>query len=204
MGSKEHDECTKKLAPKVERIWVYFLFYLFSLFHFQTAAATAAFPNLGQPCGHRGPDQILARTVLPDETSPQAPWPAVVYLPGITPLMSLSGLTQFFCVMYRISFFAASNCWVAISHRRDSGNILQRHKGNGWMASNLFHCSYVLSGQSGWALVRGEPWWPDPCLASSQASWNGTSRWKQWIVLWSECWFLYPQMKSYNKIYFKL
>lgn len=46
--------------------------------------------------------------------------------------MSLSGLMQFFCVKCRISFFEASNCWVAISHRRDSGKILQRH--SGWLS----------------------------------------------------------------------
>lgn len=111
----------RKLAPRVEIIAVDF--------HSQTSAATAAIPNLCKPCGYRNIEQTLARTGVLDKTSPQAPWSAAVYLPGITPLMSLSGLTQFFCVMYRINFFADSNCWVAISHRRDSGKILQRHKG---------------------------------------------------------------------------
>lgn len=111
----------RKLAPRVEIIA--------ADFHPQTSAATAAIPNLCKPCGYRNIEQTLARTGVLDKTSPQAPWSAVVYLPGITPLMSLSGLTQFFCVMYRISFFADSNCWVAISHRSDSGKILQRHKG---------------------------------------------------------------------------
>lgn len=138
----------RKLTPRVERISVDI--------HSQTSAATAVVPNLCKPCGHRNINQTLARTGILDKISPQAPWSAVAYLPGITPLMSLSGLTQFFCVMYRINFFADSNCWVAISHRRDSGNILQRHKGNTWMASILsilFHFNYVSSGKSGWILV---------------------------------------------------
>ena len=46
--------------------------------------------------------------------------------PGMTPLMSLSGFMWFFCVKCRISFFADSNWWVAMSHLRDSGKILQR------------------------------------------------------------------------------
>ena len=49
--------------------------------------------------------------------------------PGITPLMSLSGFMRFFCVKRRISFFADANWWVATSHRRDSGKILQRDGG---------------------------------------------------------------------------
>lgn len=48
--------------------------------------------------------------------------------PGITPLMSLSGFMRFFCVKRRISFFADANWWVAMSHRRDSGKILQRDR----------------------------------------------------------------------------
>lgn len=42
--------------------------------------------------------------------------------------MSFSGFMRFFCVKRRISFFADANWWVAMSHRRDSGKILQRDR----------------------------------------------------------------------------
>lgn len=72
--------------------------------------------------------------------------------PGITPLMSLSGLMRFFCVKYRISFFADSNWCVAMSQRRDSGKILQRQRvGEGLPV----HWVGIRTGLGGWGLAGG-------------------------------------------------
>lgn len=70
------------------------------------------------------PEEAPHREARPAGQTQAVP-PPRAHSPGMMPLMSLSGLVWLFWVRCRISFLAASNCWVAMSHRRDSGKTLR-------------------------------------------------------------------------------